>query len=109
MEKPYLKVEIPNGEIWHIPCHVIAKDRAKYYAKKEADSLKDSCDYDTVCKEIFDDQYAYTLKSDTELLDWANNNMDWADVQHHAEKQPPKPAKPDYGHMWIGSEKDICR
>lgn len=67
-----LVITFRNGEIKAIPVELIAKDRAKYYSER---------DETTSYKEEFD----FAMQDETEIIDWFTNNMDWKDVEEHAE------------------------
>lgn len=66
-----------NGYTWSFPAHLIAKDRAQYYAEH---------DEETTYSEEFD----FTINDDYQLKDWFVNNMNWSDVSKYArlEVQP---------------------
>jgi hypothetical protein len=85
---------MPDDTVWDIPCEEIAKDRAKYYANADPDTT-----YET--------EFAYTMSKDTELLDWASNNMDWADVKDVATQVVTPDIQPDYDDAWINAAKEI--
>lgn len=76
-----LQVEFSDGRVFEIPASFIATDRARYYANidhihKEGENwLK-----------TFETEVDYALEDDFELLDWANNDMNWEDVQREAEE-----------------------
>lgn len=89
----FLRVTMRDGSTWEIPAVVIAEHRARYYADKGDD---------------FDEERAFALSSDHELLDWASNNMDWADVQEHAEQL--KPCDPiDHDEAWVNARKVVIQ
>lgn len=84
---------MPDGSTWHVPVHLIADDRAHYYAEKE-DGEK-----------TYHEEYQFTLENDDELIDWATNNMDWADVEKFA-SLVSRP-KVDYQEGWINGEHEV--
>ena len=57
-----LTVELENGSVWAIPAHIIADDRAKYYAEKDSDVT-------------YQEEYDYTMDDYYEIIDWGTNNM----------------------------------
>lgn len=75
---------MPHG-IFDIPAKIIAEDRAKYYAKLDSESG------DGLYGDIFKSELAYTLDDDSELTDWASNNMNWSDVEKFAVEFPTMP------------------
>lgn len=56
-----LRIEFPNGEAWEVPLQVVHDSYSAYYDDRE--------------------QPLYE-----ELLDWAQNNMNWEDLEPHAKK-----------------------
>lgn len=76
MKEKYLYVTMPDGVEWEIPVSVIAQNRAKYYADQEGDGGNNEA--------VYREEYEHTLKNDYEIIDWAENNMDWNDVEPHA-------------------------
>lgn len=91
-----LRVEMPDGTLWEVPVAVIAVDRARRYLEE------------------FDDDLARSLKEDTlplfreaeyEIIDWATGNMNWEDIEPHAQKvQDPDV---DYQRGWIRGSKTV--
>lgn len=100
MEKR-LVVTFSDGSRWRVPASMIAASRASYYAKLETD--RDGEDYG----EIYDAEYDYTLKDDTELLDWAHNNMNWGDVACVAFIIPSEKELVDKQKEWGNADKVI--
>ena len=78
----YIKVK-DNGYSWIFPAHLVAKNRAEYYAKTDPDTT-------------YEKEFEYTMNDDFELKDWFLNNMNWEDVSKRARliDQPFK-LKPD--------------
>jgi hypothetical protein len=74
----YFRVK-DGGYSWIFPAHLVAKNRAEYYAKNDSDTT-------------YEDEFAFTIDDDYELKDWFLNNMDWKDVSKNArlEEQPFK-------------------
>lgn len=74
--KKWYQFTTQNGEVWVVPVHVIAMNRAEYYADEFDGSVERSMAEDTV--PLFED--------DAEVEDWAQNNMNWEDVAADARK-----------------------
>jgi len=92
----HLQVEMPDGSKWAIPVHVIAMNRATYYAKNDGVSIEQSLNNDTL--PLFEaDEY--------QIEDWAANNMNWSDVQHVA--ICTNKGETDYEDGWCNGEKEI--
>jgi len=79
----YITIQFSNGDKFKIPAHIIATDRANYYAQKDVER-GDSDDY----VKSFTSEFEYTMNENSELKDWFYNNMDWVDVEAHAELMP---------------------
>lgn len=71
----HLQVTMPDGSKWAVPVEVIAMNRAAYYAKAEGTTIEDSLNNDT--NPVFE-------ADPFEIEDWAENNMNWSDVEHLA-------------------------
>ena len=79
----YIKVLFSNGEIYHIPASIVAHERATYYANHDIGKQKTDLP-SKEWAECFKKERDYTLGDDFEIIDWANNNMNWEDVEKHA-------------------------
>jgi len=64
-----IKVTFSNGEEWIIPASIVAASSAKYYSEEQG--------------EEYEDAFAQAMHDDFELVDWVQNNMDWADFDGH--------------------------
>lgn len=84
---------MPDNSRWDVPCEVIAKNRAEFYASKGDD---------------YQEEFDYTMSSDFELRDWAAGNMNWDEVEQFAVKANVNDlVKPDYQEGWVNGEKEI--
>lgn len=92
--KKYYVIKTNNGEEWGIPAHIIAEDRANYYAKDDENKWNE--EYNAMMK-WFD-------TCDYEFVDWAKNNMDWPDVKVDAILLNRKYFDTDYQECWINGE-----
>jgi len=90
-----LAVTMPDGSVRAVPVSVIAEHRAKHYSR------------------IFDGDVSRSLREDTlplfdvygEIAGWAQNNMDWIDVQPHAYVR--RMPKVDYQEGWVNGEAKV--
>lgn len=57
-------IELADGRTYSLPVHVIAADRAAYYAARDKDT-----DYK--------DEYDFVMRDSSEAHDWLFNNMNW--------------------------------
>lgn len=106
MAEPYINVVVKfsDGTRFSIPAKLIAFDRAKYYA--EHDTKKTSGEeFDAVLNE----ELEYALGDESELLDWANNNMDWKDVANHAIPVTSEKKSANYNKEWTNADKSAVR
>ena len=94
MEK-FLKVTFLTGETWQIPAGVIARDRAAYYANKDAEKGMGNFE------DILESEMRAALDDDYELIDWAQNNLSWENVSTHAQKiAEATPIRFDRENLW---------
>lgn len=95
----FLRVEMPDGSKWDVPCEVIARKRTEYYAG--VDGFKEgSREWEEEFKRSMDDY---------ELEDWASNNMNWEDVQSIARKVADlPPPEVDYQEGWVNGDNRIA-
>lgn len=92
----WIKVVFSNGEVYKVPATIVAKDRANYYAKNTKDDAK----------EVYEEELQNTLNDDFEIIDWAQNNMNWEEVAEHAVRFYDE-SKIDFHKEWISNELDI--
>lgn len=88
---------MPDGSMWDVPISVIAKNRAEYYATKEPPY-----------EETYKIELKYALENEEEIIDWAQNNMDWDDVKNFARLFKISVLTPeDFDEGWANGEHDI--
>ena len=76
----WLYIGFPNDEQFRVDAEVIARDRGQYYAEK------DHPDDEEAQEEVFESEVKYALSDRLDLLDWVGSNMNWEDLEPHAEK-----------------------
>ena len=91
----YLRVHMPDGTIWEVEAGHIAIDRAKYYEK-----LEPGC---------YHGEYLFTLEDEDELLDWAQNNMNWSDVEEHAKMVGRDEESSNYQEGWVNGKREVVQ
>jgi hypothetical protein len=96
MNAVWLNVTMPDDSIWQVPVYVIALNRARCY--------KISFDHD-VSRSLHEDTIPLFSADAAEIIDWAANNMDWADVAPYAVLKK-KPAV-DYQEGWMNGDKSV--
>jgi len=87
----YLRVTMPDGSKWDVPLLLIAENRAAAIVS-------------ALGKE-FDKEVESLLKEEYEIIDWAQNIMDWKDVVLQA--RMVKDAEVDYQEGWMNGKKEI--
>jgi hypothetical protein len=97
-----IRVTMPDGSRWDVPADVVATHRAHEFAKDEG-YQPGTPDYDGE----FQIAHEYALAEHDELLDWAANNMNWADVEGVAVLVEAAPEVVDYQEGWINGEKEV--
>ena len=95
MEDKFLYIDFSDAT-YMVPVKIIADNYAKYWEKHPRGGTHEE-EYDRF---IRGDEY--------EILDWANDNMDWSDVKAHAKKVEPPKYKTDYNLEWLNSDKYIA-
>lgn len=100
-EHQFIRVPMVDGTVWDVPVLHVALDRARYYAHEYGGSVETSLAEDT--GPLFtDDEY--------EILEWAQNNMNWRDVEAVAIPAPPQPPVDEatrakrYQEAWMNTE-----
>ncbi len=86
-----------DGSVYHVPAHIVAASRATYYAEQDEDTT-------------YDEEFKYTMGSDSELLDWAQNNMRWTDVAEQAvQAKPPSNglSADELEDAWMGNQGNV--
>lgn len=93
-----IEIEMPDGSVWQVPLDAVARHRAAHYvAQGEFPDLETSLREDTA--PLF-------LDEAFEAIDWAANNMDWADVAGVAvQVKAPPPA--DFQEGWLNGDKRV--
>ena len=89
---------MPDESVWEIPGEVVAKDCAAYYAERESGGKPGDEEYDATYNEMM--SHLLTGEGASELVDWAENNMDWKDVRENA-RMVETPPPPDYEEGWL--------
>lgn len=97
----YLRVTMPDGSKWDVPARLIAEPRARYYAEVDTKSKSG-----LAFERAYETEIGYALDDASELIDWAGNNMDWADVAEHAVQSSPAPDV-DFEEGWANGDKEI--
>lgn len=86
-------IKMPDGSVWEADSQHIAESRANYYV----------CEVDGLPREGAEwvAEVMYAMTDASVLSDWAQNNMDWADLEA---KLVTPPKTPDYSEMFAEAE-----
>jgi hypothetical protein len=90
-----------DGSIWHIPAKYVAEHRAKHFAA--IDSLQTCGDE---FNKAFKPEVEYALANPDELIDWAQNSMDWTDVFGVVARMIEEPIY-DYQEDWVNGQMEV--
>jgi hypothetical protein len=101
MKQKFLRIEMEDGSKWDVPARIIADNRARYYV--EYDSKQP--DNEMTKEEIYNVTFTDTMNDDSEIYDWAANNMNWSDVEIYAVKVLTKEVNFEEG--WRNGEKEV--
>lgn len=67
----FVEIELVDGRVYRIPRHVVANNRANYYAER---------DKSTTYQEEYDYLMEETKDADSEVHEWLFNEMDWYEL-----------------------------
>ena len=84
-EKRLYVVKMENGMRYGVPVKIIIDSYNEYYSDED------------IAEEI----------PDSEIKDWAENNMNWDDVEKYAGELPSVIKKPDFQDGWVNGEKSF--
>ena len=98
--KTFIVIELSTGAKWAVPVSVVAANRAAHFAHEFKGDENLSLETDTL--PLFEDD-------PSEILDWAQNNMDWADVSNRSTQvqSPQEPEAPEYQKAWVQGEHEL--
>jgi len=101
----YIQVKFSDGKRYNILASIIAHERATYYANH--DEGEQGVEPTSEWKEVYRTEFDLTLEDNSELLDWASNNMNWSDVEGRAILIPSEPKKVDYEDEWTNAKRKV--
>lgn len=90
----YYRVEFSDGSMWNIPLSVIVHNRVEYLTGVTRESI-----------EVIEEEVLDEFKDSYNVGDWAQNNMDWADVVEYA-VQVIRPST-DYEVEWSNAKYQV--
>jgi len=92
---------MPDGSKWDVSHNLVVLKRAWYYAytsKGMGPGKYHSDEFEAEC--------TYGSTHDDDLLDWAENNINWKDVSITA-KIVQDSSEPDYQEGWMNGPKEV--
>lgn len=92
-----ISVEMDDGSVWEVPVMVVARNRAKHYADEFDGDIGKSLEEDTI---------PFFASDSYEIIDWAENNMNWEDVEQFATMVQGTDAI-DYQDSWVNGPKEV--
>jgi hypothetical protein len=93
----YIRVTMPDGSDWQVPASLVAEPRARYYAEHDTGQTEGE-DFEVA----FRTEVRNVVAAD--LIDWAQNNMNWEDVQANAVMVLTPDSHVDYQEGWVNGE-----
>jgi hypothetical protein len=103
LEGQYVHVSFQDHREYRIPAWVFAVERAIYFA--EGDEARG----DATFEETFEAELRICKSDDYEILDWASNNTNWADVEVFAEFVSERNPPMDYEDEWTNAHREVLR
>jgi hypothetical protein len=94
-----IQVTMGDGSVWEVPAESIATNRARYYAERDTGTTSG-----TEFDEAFDNELA--VQDGEDIIDWAQNNTNWSDVQGEARMVKP-PNETDFQDGWVNGDMRI--
>lgn len=107
-----LQATLPDGSRWRLAAEPIAQSYALYYAQADAGPA-DEIDaeqypnYKTELEASYREHLEQALADPAALIDWVQNNMDWEEIAHFAQRLPPEPV--DLAELWLEAELSVLR
>lgn len=89
----YFQIEMPDRSLWRVPVQCIADSRDEHYADEQEDTIG---------------FIRAGQLDDSEIHDWAGNNMNWDEVERWAFKVERSVREAvDFQEGWCNGEKEI--
>lgn len=95
LKKTY-RVTMPDDSVWAVPVSEIAMNRADHYLGEFNGDL---------IKSLYEDTLPLFQENESEIKDWAQNNMDWCDVMSVAVRLETPDSAKRYASGWTNPEK----
>ena len=89
-----LIVHFEGGNSFSIPAEFVANNRANYYYQVDPTTN-------------YTEEMEYALADEFELVEWAQNNLDWVDVEDVAFPYWPEQIDESYAVQWVNAEMEV--
>lgn len=96
----HMMINMPDGLIYGVSIETIARHRAEYYAGKDFDGDN--------TKSLVEDTLPLFESDESEIRDWASNNMNWSDVERHSIVLKKNVSKEEFQEAWVNGEYKIA-
>lgn len=98
-----IRVTMPDGSEWDVPADLVAHNRADSHASRLIGPI-----HGKAREAIYKMEKKYAFAHHNELIDWATNNMNWADVKTAATMHKDAAAV-DYEKGWNNGDKRVIK
>lgn len=103
----HVRITFSNGETYEIPALKIGNNRGKYFADKQFGHQDITEAPDPQWTNIYRAERDIAIKDNEQLIDWAENNMNWEDIESDAVLIPVDNSDLDKHAEWLKNEKTI--
>ena len=103
----HIRITFSNGETYEIPALKIGNNRGKVYADKDFGSQDITEAPDPQWTNVYRRERDNTIKDDALLIDWAENNINWEDIEKDAILIPTANKDLDKHEEWMNNDKVI--
>ena len=103
----HIRITFSNGETYEISALKIGNSRGKVYADKAFGTHDITETPDPQWTNVYRKERDTTIKDDELLIDWAENNMNWEDIEKDCILIPSTKGAVDKHEEWINNDKNI--
>jgi len=103
----HIRVTFSNGETYEIPATNIANNKGKHFADKEFGEQERGEAPDPRWTNVYRKERNTALENSEELIDWAENNTNWEDLEQFAKLIPTENADLNKHDEWATNDKTI--
>jgi hypothetical protein len=81
----FIRITMPNGEIWDVPAEIVVADRARTIATNESKNREENY------QKLYNEEYNNAFSDNDLIIEWARKNFNWSKVESRAFKFAPAP------------------